>query len=154
PFQDPAETRNAWLPMRALSHPVLSCTRTWVSVASSASHEAPGNGGPIMEELPSLGALFRHYRLAAGLTQEALAERAELSVRLITDLERDVGHRPRKATLARLATALQLLEPEREQLEAIAHRQGKVAAMLASREARSHAPGPVMPPLVGRRREL
>jgi DNA-binding XRE family transcriptional regulator len=34
------------------------------------------------------GTLLRRYRLAAGLTQEELAERARLSVRAITDLER------------------------------------------------------------------
>ena len=36
----------------------------------------------------SFGDLLRGYRVAAGVTQEELAERAGLSVRAISDLER------------------------------------------------------------------
>jgi len=43
-----------------------------------------------MQEQSSFGALLKHYRLAAGLSQEALAARASLSARTISDLERDV----------------------------------------------------------------
>jgi hypothetical protein len=39
----------------------------------------------------SFGALLRGWRLAAGLTQEALAEQAGLSARGIADLERACG---------------------------------------------------------------
>lgn len=39
-------------------------------------------------ELSSFGELLRRYREVADLTQEALAERAHLSVRGISDLER------------------------------------------------------------------
>jgi hypothetical protein len=35
---------------------------------------------------PSFGALLRRYRLAAGLSQETLADRARLSVRAISAL--------------------------------------------------------------------
>jgi len=53
------------------------------------------------------GALLRKYRLAAGLTQEALAERAGLSVRNIQNLERGTN-RPLHDTTRRLAAALAL----------------------------------------------
>ena len=43
-----------------------------------------------MQEQSSFGALLKHYRLAAGLSQEALAARASLSARTISDLERGV----------------------------------------------------------------
>ncbi len=40
----------------------------------------------------SFGVLLKEYRLAAGLTQEALAERAGLSARNIQNLERGENH--------------------------------------------------------------
>ena len=46
---------------------------------------------------------MRRYRLAAGLTQEELAERAGLSARGISDLERGLSTRARKETLNLLA---------------------------------------------------
>ena len=46
-------------------------------------------------------------RIMRGLTQEALAERAGLSVRGISDLERGVNRTPRRDTLALLEEALQ-----------------------------------------------
>jgi transcriptional regulator with XRE-family HTH domain len=44
-------------------------------------------------EQSPFGALLKRYRLAAGLTHEALAERAALGVRTISDLERGVSSR-------------------------------------------------------------
>src|SRR6266567_114395 len=64
----------------------------------------------------SFGDLLRRYRLAAGFTQEELAERAGLSVRGISDLERGLSARARKETLALLADALDLTPVERTQL--------------------------------------
>jgi transcriptional regulator with XRE-family HTH domain len=55
----------------------------------------------------SFGNLLKAYRLAAGLTQEALAERAGLGVRSIQGLERG-ENRPQQDTAERLATALGL----------------------------------------------
>src|SRR5437899_855022 len=51
-----------------------------------------------------------------GLTQEALAERAGLSVRTVSDLERGVNRTPRKDTLPLLAAALELSALERSRL--------------------------------------
>lgn len=59
------------------------------------------------------GALLRRYRLAAGLTQAALAERAGLSERAINDLERYPERTPRLETVRLLADALSLSPHER-----------------------------------------
>jgi predicted ATPase/transcriptional regulator with XRE-family HTH domain len=54
----------------------------------------------------SFGALLKRQRLAAGLTQEALAERAGLSAKAVSDLERDPARTPRLGTVSLLADAL------------------------------------------------
>src|SRR5581483_1644925 len=54
------------------------------------------------------GRALRIRRLAAHLSQEALAERAGVSARTISDLERGVHVRPRRATLGALASAFDL----------------------------------------------
>src|SRR5437868_5482389 len=59
----------------------------------------------------SFGDLLRQFRFAVGLTQEALAERAGLSVHGIQKLERGVTH-PYRDTLQRLTLALQLAPDE------------------------------------------
>jgi len=96
--------------------------------------------------------LLRRYRKAADLTQEALAERAGLSARTISDLERGVNDTPRKDTLAPLAAALDLSPADRATLEAAAHRlDGRSASHADSaRESVPHnLPAPVTP-LIGR----
>lgn len=45
-----------------------------------------------MGEAETFGALLRRHRLRAGLTQEALAERAGLSPRGVIHLERGTRH--------------------------------------------------------------
>jgi transcriptional regulator with XRE-family HTH domain len=52
--------------------------------------------------------LLRRYRLAAGLSQEALAERARMSANGIGALERGYRRTPQRETLALLAVALEL----------------------------------------------
>ena len=61
-------------------------------------------------ESPSFAVLLRRYRIAAGLSQEELAERAGLSRRGISDLERGQRRRPHLATVRRIAEALDLDE--------------------------------------------
>jgi len=61
----------------------------------------------------SFGVLLQRYRAAAGLSQEELADRAGLSRRGISDLERGVRRSPYPATVRRLAAALGLAEPDR-----------------------------------------
>ena len=53
----------------------------------------------------AFGGVLRRERLAAGLTQEALAERAGLGVRTVQGLEEGEA-RPREATVRCLAQAL------------------------------------------------
>ena len=63
----------------------------------------------------SFGAQLRHYREAAGLSQEDLAERAGLAAKAIGALERGERRRPYPRTVQMLADALQLDEPQRRQ---------------------------------------
>ena len=59
-----------------------------------------------MDDRQSFGQVLKRLRLAAGLTHEALAERASLGARTISDLERGVSRVPRADTLALLIEAL------------------------------------------------
>ena len=75
----------------------------------------------MQRDLPAtFGEILRRYRQAAHLSQEELSERAGLSKRAISDLERGVNRSPRHATLALLADALQLTPPERLRFEVAA----------------------------------
>lgn len=74
--------------------------------------------GPSSENAPSFATLLRRYRRAAGLTQAELAERAGLSTKAISSLERGVNQFPRRDTLRLLFDALQLNEEHRRLLEA------------------------------------
>ncbi|HEY6408873.1 MAG TPA: helix-turn-helix domain-containing protein, partial [Ktedonobacteraceae bacterium] len=66
-----------------------------------------------MSEQTPFGTLLRRYRTAAGLTQEALAARAELSARTIADLERGINRTPRYDTFELLMSALDLTAQQR-----------------------------------------
>jgi transcriptional regulator with XRE-family HTH domain len=90
----------------------------------------------------AFGDLLRRHRVAAGLTQEALAERARLSAFTISALERGANHVPRKDTLALLAEALRLATAERAILEAAARTVG-----VPSTASPSRAPAPTTSPL-------
>lgn len=68
------------------------------------------------------GNLLRRHRLTAGLSQEALAERARVSVDGISALERGRRRTPQRETLALLAGALGLDDEQRKELEAAAWR--------------------------------
>ena len=71
-------------------------------------------------EPTTFGALLKRYCMAAGLTQEALAERANLSTRAISDLERGLSRAPRYDTLDMLTSALSLSAEQRAALFAAA----------------------------------
>jgi predicted ATPase/DNA-binding XRE family transcriptional regulator len=104
-----------------------------------------------MEPPVSFAALLRRYRLAAGLPQMALAERAGLSVRAISDLERGERLRPYKETVALLADALRLSAADRRRLEESVRRAR--AGTTASLQRLPPIPRPATS-LVGREREL
>jgi len=73
----------------------------------------------------SFGELLRQYRVAAGLTQETLAERAHMSTVAIGALERGTRQRPYRATIRLLAEALSLSANDRLELERAAQRGGR-----------------------------
>ncbi len=68
----------------------------------------------------AFGSLLRRYRIAAGLSQEGLAERARISMQAVGALER--GHRraPQRETLSLLVEALALDPEQRASFEAVA----------------------------------
>lgn len=107
------------------------------------------------------GRLLKRLRRAAGLSQERLAERAGLSWRTISDLERGVKQAPRPSTLQLLAAALSLSPEQRAALQASAFPADDVVAAPGTGSAAPLA-GPNVPtnlPLalssfVGRERDV
>ncbi len=89
--------------------------------------------------MPSFGELLRQRRLAAGLTQEALAERAGVSAKAISDLERAPDRTPRLDTVGLLADALNLSPGQRADLLAAA-RPPAAGTPVAGSPAASPAP--------------
>jgi predicted ATPase/transcriptional regulator with XRE-family HTH domain len=71
---------------------------------------------------PAFGVLLRQLRLKADLSQEALAERARMSVVTVGALERGVRRAPHRETIALLAAALELGPQDRATLESAADR--------------------------------
>ncbi len=102
----------------------------------------------------SFGARLRRLRETAGLTQEELASRAQLSLDAVSRLERGQRKRPYPHTVRALADALNLSEDERDALIASApKRAGTISTSPAGRET----PTPTLPmlltPLIGRERD-
>ncbi|HEU5438598.1 MAG TPA: tetratricopeptide repeat protein [Ktedonobacterales bacterium] len=110
----------------------------------------------------AFGTLLRRHRLAAGLTQAELAERTDVSVRSVSDLERGVTRWPHRDTVALLADVLQLSPAERATFEAAAHRPRVTDSVASAASAGLTAsdlsiPPPELPfpptPLLGREHE-
>ncbi|HEV3312792.1 MAG TPA: tetratricopeptide repeat protein [Chloroflexota bacterium] len=101
---------------------------------------------------PNFGLLLSRYRRGAGLTQEDLAERAGLSRRTISDLERGVKSTPQAATLDLLLSALDLPDSDREALVGAVPRRRRQARGPDDSLTVSSLPAEVTP-LVGRERE-
>ena len=105
-------------------------------------------------ESESFGELLRGSRVRAALSQEALAERAGLSARGISDLERGVRRAPHLHTVRLLAEALGLGADERERLLTAAR--SKHPSHIGTRVGTSgwsRTPRPLTP-FIGREREL
>ncbi|HZP27439.1 MAG TPA: AAA family ATPase [Acidimicrobiia bacterium] len=79
---------------------------------SGASRPARGDRG-------GFGDALRARRIASHLSQEALAERAGVSVRTISDLERGIHLRPRRSTLDALARAFEVEAPAAARITAL-----------------------------------
>src|SRR5579859_5635810 len=67
----------------------------------------------VSDQQTSFGTLLKRYRMVAGLTQEALAARAQISARTIADLERGINRIPRHDTFELLMSALDLTAQQR-----------------------------------------
>src|SRR6516164_1960254 len=100
----------------------------------------------------TFGDLLRQHRLEAGLTQEALAERAGLSVHGIQKLERDVT-RPYPDTVQRLLLALQLSVDDQANLRKVA-RAAPRARVLGPADSASHNLPISVTSFIGREQEL
>ena len=100
-----------------------------------------------------LGELVRRHRTAAMLSQEQLAERAGLSVRAISDLERGAHRAPRLETVRMLADALSLSNTDRAALLAAARPTLFPTDIANAADAGMHLPVPATP-LVGRKHEV
>ena len=101
----------------------------------------------------AFGAALRSMRLAAGLSQGALAERAGLSEKAVGALERGDRTTPRLATLVLLADALSASPAERDRLLAAAHAEQRPTDRDAASVARH---GLLVPPtpLLGREQDI
>jgi transcriptional regulator with XRE-family HTH domain len=102
-------------------------------------------------EPTQFGTLLKRYRTAAGLTQEALAARAQISARTVADLERGISRVPRHDTLEMLLKALSLTPQQRALLLTT------VRPEMAGPAPRAHsASPPPLPPtaLIGREQEM
>jgi predicted ATPase/transcriptional regulator with XRE-family HTH domain len=100
----------------------------------------------------SFAILLKRQRLAAGLTQEALAERAGLSAKAVSGLERDRGRSPRLTTVTLLADALGASPEGRAELLAAALPADKPVGTAGAQQgvtARRAMPRPLTP-LIGR----
>jgi predicted ATPase/transcriptional regulator with XRE-family HTH domain len=93
------------------------------------------------EDSSPFGALLRRHRLAAGLTQEGLAERAGVSPKAVSELERDSARTPRLATVNLLSDALDLNPTLRAGLLAAARPTGGATAPV-ERVAKAGLPRP------------
>jgi predicted ATPase/transcriptional regulator with XRE-family HTH domain len=105
------------------------------------------------------GDLLRRHRTESGLTQEELAERAAISARTVSDIERGLRGAVYRDTARRLADALNLEGPGREAFERSARRGAARAAARPSRrttEISAIPPGLQLPltRLIGRDDDL
>ena len=113
---------------------------------------APRDARPL-----TFGDLLRHHRIAAGWTQEELAERANVSPRAISNYEGGATLRPQRETVRLLADALGLSEEDRALLTAsVTAQRANAIASLPARTAPptpSNVPAPLAP-LLGREADL
>jgi len=79
----------------------------------------------------TFGELLRRLRRNAGFSQEELAERASMSWRTISDLERGVNRKPQQETRRLLAEALELSPVNRALFDAVIYHTGNTAPPVA-----------------------
>lgn len=134
-------------------HSGLGATRRYTCVRVQTAAAGRGDASARAEQRPSFSALLGQHRTAAGLTQEELAERAQMSVRGLRYLEHGL-RRPHPGTIRRLGAALSLPPDDTQALLEAARPRVDV---LFSSPAREHPGGGRLPipaaPLIGRERE-
>jgi predicted ATPase/transcriptional regulator with XRE-family HTH domain len=126
---------------RRMSQDHAGNPRNCPRIANGGRGVRPDDPKPFASEL-------RRLRRRAGLTQEELAERAGLSVRGISDLERGANRTARGDTARRLAAALAIEGQERTRFLAVAR--GRAVAPAAGIRALPTPPTP----LIGRKTEM
>jgi transcriptional regulator with XRE-family HTH domain len=109
------------------------------------------SGGP-----GEFGLLLRSFRATAGLSQAELAEKAGLSARAISDLERGMRRSPYPTTIRRLARALSLRKADRSAL--LVARQSSRVSRVSHERRPDPAPSSNLPielsSFIGRKREI
>jgi predicted ATPase/DNA-binding CsgD family transcriptional regulator/DNA-binding XRE family transcriptional regulator len=98
--------------------------------------------------------LLRSYRLGCGFTQEELAERAQVSARAISDLERGLKRAPRASTVRLLAVALGLTSEEATALVAATGAANRMVNELSHQQPANHNLPRQLSSFVGRKNEL
>jgi DNA-binding XRE family transcriptional regulator len=93
-------------PIHTFTHTILVST----SVAACHDRGEAKESGCSTKRRPSLRRSPAAQREARGLTQEGLAERARLSARAISDLERGLKETPHATTVHLLVLALERIE--------------------------------------------
>src|SRR5215212_3347569 len=149
---------------RSIAKCVIRETRTavirWTAVVRAVHvHHRPGRAREerVMDNVPaaSFASLLRRHRVASGLSQEALAERAGLSARAVSDLERGARRAPYRETVRLLADALQLSDDDYMALEAAVDRgRGPLTAASPSPDRVSPTLPAAVTPLIGRNEEV
>ena len=94
-----------------------------------------GDGPAAGQAALGFGGLLRQLRDEAGLTQDELAEAAQVSQRAVSDLERGINRTARKDTAVLLAGALGLDGQARDLFVAAARGRAPAAEVLAARQA-------------------
>jgi predicted ATPase/transcriptional regulator with XRE-family HTH domain len=106
----------------------------------------------------SFGALLRRHRVEAALSQAALAERAGLSTRAVSDLERGVKQRPYLETVRLLTDALGLDPAQRAALATAARPSVRSNDAVTPAHAAAHRPRSALPipltSLIGRETDV
>jgi predicted ATPase/DNA-binding XRE family transcriptional regulator len=101
------------------------------------------------------GMLLRRHRLAAGLSQEALAERAGISTNGVSALERGYRRTPQRETVTLLATALALSDESRREFGSAARDGSPRDSVPARRRGEAVDDLPIaLASFVGRERQL
>ena len=136
PTREPCHPNRTSIDARAVL--VTDANGSLTKSASGGQQTATRNARPLFATITNAGAdapsagfgdLLRDHRRAAGLTQEQLAERAGVSQRSISDMERGGQHIPRRDTVTLLVRALDLSRPEREAFEGLVERSRRLRPM-------------------------